>query len=290
MIWLIGEKGMLGRELAASLRRAGMPFLATGREVSILEEAALSDFARGKAIRWIVNCAAYTAVDQAEEDIERCTALNRDGPANLARLAQHIGASLLHLSTDHVFDGALKRPYREDDAVRPVNAYGRTKAEGERVALASCARTVIVRTAWLYGGVGPHFVTTMLSLMRERPSVAVVADQLGSPTWTGDLAAALLAILQREHPLYGIYHFTDSGETTRHGFAMEIKRLGLAYGLLDHDCEVRKLSTAQYPAKAKRPAYSVLSKEKIKAAYNVRVSDWKESLKRYIQNDLTQRH
>ena len=281
---------MLGRELSSALRRSGLPFLATGREVSIVDEAALSSFAENKAIRWIVNCAAYTAVDQAEEEIDRCAALNRDGPANLARLAQRIGASLLHLSTDHVFDGALTRPYTEDDAVRPVNVYGRTKAEGEEAALAACERTVIVRTAWLYGGDGPHFVTAMLSLMRERPSVGVVADQRGTPTWTRDLAAAILTILRQEEPQYGIYHFTDSGETTRHGFATEIKRLGLAYGLLAHDCEVRKLTTAQYPANAKRPAYSVLSKEKIMAVYGVQVPDWKISLERYILKDLTQRH
>ena len=286
MIWLIGNKGMLGTELSEALRGADLPFTGTDREVSILDEAALFAYAAGKDIRWIVNCAAYTAVDKAEDEREICAALNRDGPANIARVAERIGASLLHISTDYVFDGRGERPYAEDDPIGPTGVYGRTKAEGEAAAFGACPRTVVLRTAWLYGKHGPNFVATMLRLMKEKESIGVVADQRGTPTWARDLSAAIVAILRAAAPTYGIFHFTNAGETTWYDFALEIKRLGLATGLLARDCAVNALATAQYPTKAKRPAYSVLSKEKIKALYGAEPPDWKDSLARYFREDL----
>jgi dTDP-4-dehydrorhamnose reductase len=288
MIWLIGNKGMLGTELSEMFERKGLPFVGTDREVNILDEAALAAFAKGKAIRWIINCAAYTAVDKAEDEIELCTALNRDGPGNIARITERIGASFLHMSTDYVFGGDGYRPYKEDDPTGPTGVYGRTKADGETAAMTACTRTVIVRTAWLYGKHGQNFVATMLRLMKEKEAIGVVADQRGTPTWARDLAAAIVTILDSAEPHYGIYHFTNSGETVWHDFAMEIKRLGLAHGLLDRDCGIKALTTDQYPTKAKRPPYSVLSKEKIKAVYGVHVPDWKESLEKYFREDLTQ--
>ncbi len=282
MIWLVGNRGMLGTELSLLFEREGVEFVGTDREVSILDPAALEAFAAGKGISGIVNCAAYTAVDKAEDEPELCRALNVDGPANLARLAKNVGAWILHISTDYVFDGTGDRPYLESDPVAPTGVYGMTKADGERQVLENCAKSAVLRTAWLYGAHGPNFVATMLRLMKERPSIGVVADQKGTPTWAADLARAILAIARSGRKRYGVYHFTNSGETTWHGFATEIHRLGREYGIIERDCEVKPLRTDEYPTKARRPAYSVLSKEKIKADYAVEVPDWKRSLSEYF--------
>ena len=198
MIWVVGSRGMLGTELCRLFESEGVEHVGSDREVDILDPAALAVFAAGtdKAISWIVNCAAYTAVDKAEEEAELCQRLNVEGPRNLAGLAERIGAAILHISTDYVFDGNGSRPYREDDAVGPTGVYGKTKAEGEVAVREACRRAVIVRTAWLYGKDGPNFVYTMLRLMRQKDSIGVVADQLGTPTWARDLAGAILAILR----------------------------------------------------------------------------------------------
>ena len=290
VIWLIGNRGMLGTELSEALEGTSLPFVGTDREISILDEAALASFAEGKKIGWIVNCAAYTAVDKAEDEAGLCGALNVDGPANLARLATAIGASFLHISTDYVFDGNGTVPYDEANPVCPTGVYGRTKADGEEAALAACARTVVVRTAWLYGKHGPNFVATMLRLMKEKDVIGVVADQRGSPTWARDLSIAITDILRADKTVYGIFHFTDAGETTWHEFAVEIHRLGRKHGLLEKDCAVNALTTAQYPTKTRRPPYSVLSKEKIVKAYGVRIPDWQESLEAFIRESIPPRH
>jgi dTDP-4-dehydrorhamnose reductase len=287
MIWLVGNKGMLGTQLAELLSKEGLDFVGTDRELSILDLEALSAFASGKSLSWILNCAAYTAVDKAEEEDGLCRALNVDGPANLAVLANAIGARILHVSTDYVFDGSGSRPYREDDPVSPLGVYGRSKAEGEAAVRATCPEYLILRTAWLYGAHGPNFVRTMLRLMRERESVGVVADQHGSPTWAADLAEAILAILRAPEPRYGTYHFTDGGETSWHEFALEIERLGLEYGILARPCRVVALTSAEYPATAPRPAYSVLSTERIRSDYGLAIPDWRASLDRFLEGEAT---
>jgi len=285
MIWLIGNRGMLGTELSETFAAQNIDFVGTDREVSILDEGTLGAFAAGKKIGWIVNCAAYTNVDKAEDERDLAAALNVQGPANLARVAEAVGASLLHVSTDYVFDGNGTCPYREDDPVCPTGAYGRTKADGEQTALRECGQTVIVRTAWLYSKHRPNFVYTMLRLMKEKDSIGVVADQRGSPTWARDLSRAICAIVSARNPVYGIFHFTNGGETVWYEFAREIQALGLKNGLLEKDCEVRALTTAEYPTKTRRPPYSVLSKDKIRKAYGVAVPDWKESLSTFIQEE-----
>jgi dTDP-4-dehydrorhamnose reductase len=282
MIWLVGDKGMLGSDVARALQNSGFEFAGTDRELSILDPEALAAFASARKIDWIVNCAAYTAVDKAEDDIETCMRLNAEGPENLARLARSIGARMLHLSTDYVFDGKGARPYREDDPAAPVSVYGRSKAEGEARVRSVCAEHVILRTAWLYGLNGPNFVHTMLRLMRSRDRIGVVADQRGSPTWSSDLAAAILRIVTASSPSYGTYHFTDGGETTWYEFALAIRDLGFEAGVLERVCAVDPLTTAQYPTKARRPAYSVLSKDAIVRDYGVDIPDWRISLRRFI--------
>jgi dTDP-4-dehydrorhamnose reductase len=282
VIWLVGDKGMLGSDVAAALRDSGLEFAGTDRELSILDPEALASFASARKIDWIVNCAAYTAVDKAEEDFEAARRLNAEGPENLARLARSIGARIVHLSTDYVFNGRGERPYREDDPVDPINAYGRSKAEGEARLNSACPEFVILRTAWLYGVNGPNFVHTMLRLMRSREKIGVVADQRGSPTWSVDLAAAILRILASSSPRYGFYQYTDGGETTWYEFALAIRDIGLEAGVLERVCAVDPLTTDQYPTKARRPAYSVLSKDAIVRDYGVEIPDWRISLRRFI--------
>jgi dTDP-4-dehydrorhamnose reductase len=283
MIWLVGDKGMLGAELAETFTRKGLDFVGTGHEVDILDTAALADFVVGRDISWIVNCAAYTKVDRAEDEVETCRRLNAEGPANLARLAHSLGARLLHVSTDYVFDGSVERPRLEDEPVAPLGVYGRTKAEGEALVMAEAPDSVIIRTAWLYGRHGPNFVFTMLRLMRENEEVGVVADQRGSPTWARDLANAIVAILGSVSAPPGIYHFTDSGEASRWDFACEIERLGRECGLLGRPCRIKALTTEEYPSRAKRPAFSRLSTEKIEASFRLTPPEWKRSLAAFME-------
>ncbi len=290
MIWIIGNKGMLGQELSALLTAQGIEQVGTDREVSILDPEALASFANeaqreGRRLSAIVNCAAYTAVDKAEDEPERARALNAVGPEHIARLAQRLGARFLHISTDYVFDGRASRPYREDDPTGPTGVYGKTKEEGEKRVIAACPKAIILRTAWLYGRHGPNFVYTMLRLMRERTDLGVVADQRGTPTWAYDLAGAISTILRAAAPEPGIYHFTNEGETTWYAFACEIYRQARALGLLDHDVTIRPLTTDQYPTKATRPAYSVLSKEKIKRTFGLSIPDWRHSLMKFLGSD-----
>jgi dTDP-4-dehydrorhamnose reductase len=282
MIWIVGDKGMLGTELSREMSTAGVLHVGTDREVNILDTVALRDFARKHNPDWIVNCAAYTAVDKAEDEPELCYRLNVEGPANLGRIAADIGASILHLSTDYVFSGDAFKAYREDNPVNPTGVYGRTKAEGEAVLRATCSSAVVVRTAWLYGKYGANFVYTMLRLMRQRESIGVVADQHGSPTWTRNLARTILAIINAPEPCYSVYHYTDAGEITWYEFALAIHDEALKAGLLSRSCEVKALTTAEYPTKARRPAYSVLSKEKIGRDYNIVPLDWRASLVAFI--------
>jgi dTDP-4-dehydrorhamnose reductase len=284
MIWLVGDRGMLGTELSLLLGKQGLPFVGSDRDVDILDSGALEAFAAGRDIHWIVNCAAYTAVDKAEDEAQLCRSLNVDGPVNLARRASALGASIVHISTDYVFPGDGNRPYLEDDPVAPTGVYGRTKAEGEAGLMAACPRALVLRTAWLYGRHGPNFVSTMLRLMKEREEIGVVADQLGSPTWAADLARAIVVILLEAFPRYGIYHFTNAGEISWYDFALEIHRLGREFGLLERDCRVKPLTTNQYPTKARRPAYSVLSKDKIVRDYGLAIPGWRESLRRYFES------
>lgn len=282
MVWLAGNKGMLGKELAGCLADAGIGFYGTDRECDITDPRAVGAVMAEHKPEWIVNCAAYTAVDKAEDERELAMRLNAEGPFVLATVAERNRARLIHISTDYVFSGEGSRPWTEDDPVGPVGMYGLTKAEGERLVAAACPRHFILRTAWLYGEHGNNFVRTMLSLMESRESVGVVADQRGTPTWARDLARAIVKIIRDASTEYGIYHYTNEGETSWHEFALEIQELGLKYGLLSRRIPVAPLRTDEYPTRTKRPAWSVLSKEKIRQKLSVLTPDWKSSLDAYL--------
>jgi len=288
MIWLIGNKGMLGTELSLLLEKAGLPFVGTDRELDITNLPALEDFTQKQSlpIDWIINCAAYTAVDKAEDDRENCRLINADGAGNIAAAARKIDAGLIHISTDYVFNGLGKRPYTEEDPTDPIGVYGLTKRDGETRVLEENAKSFIIRTAWLYGRHGNNFVHTMIKLMNERSEVKVVNDQWGSPTWAFDLAATVLVVIKAvdsgKNIPFGIYHYTNEGNITWFDFAAEIYRQGRELGRINNDCAVKPCSSAEYPARVKRPAYSALDKAKIKAALGINIPAWDESLRKFL--------
>jgi dTDP-4-dehydrorhamnose reductase len=279
---------MLGAELSRLLTQAEIPFTGTDHDVDITDLGAVRSFANGlhakTPLAWVINCAAYTAVDAAEDNVEVCRRLNTDGPANIATVCAKTGARLIHVSTDYVFNGKGSRPYTEEDAADPIGVYGLTKREGEQFALQNNDRTYIIRTAWMYGLYGKNFVTTMLKLMNERDTVTVVDDQRGSPTWARDLALAMYGIIGKNKVggaiPYGIYHYTDEGNISWYDFAREIYRLGRELGIITKDCEVKPCTSAEFPSKVTRPAYSVLDKAKINKALSV--PSWTESLQSFL--------
>jgi dTDP-4-dehydrorhamnose reductase len=284
VIWLVGSLGMLGSEVAARMDTAGWEFAKSDRDVDISSIEAIRSFARGKDIKWIVNCAAYTAVDKAESEPELAARLNVAGPRNLGVLAREVGAGIVHLSTDYVFSGEETRPYREEDPSGPTGVYGPTKAEGEAALQEECDRSIILRTAWLYGKQGSNFVYTILRLMREKEEVGIVADQRGSPTWAADLARTIVYVLMASSPRFGVYHFAGLGETSWFEFARSIQELGRKTGILERECRLRPLTTSEYPTAARRPAYSVLSTDKIARDYGIRARPWRESLQDFFQD------
>jgi dTDP-4-dehydrorhamnose reductase len=284
---------MLGTELSLLLKKKEVPHTGTDREVDITDSAALAAFAEkqavaGQPVTWIINCAAYTAVDKAEDDTDTCRRLNTDGPGNIAETAKKIGARLIHFSTDYVFDGKGDQPHKEDDPTAPIGVYGLTKRDGERRLLAANDASWIIRTAWLYGKHGNNFVHTMLRLMKERDSVSVVNDQRGSPTWAYDLAdtvTLLIVAVEGGKPVPpGIYHYTNEGNITWFEFAQQIYVQGKKIGLLTKDCAVKPCTSAEFPAKVKRPAYSVLDKSRIKAALGIEIPAWDASLEQYLRS------
>ena len=236
----------------------------------------------------IINCAAYTAVDACETNQDIAFKVNTIGPRNLAIAAQKAEAKIIHISTDYVFDGTGDSPRTEDMEIAPIGVYGITKADGEKSVSENAEKYYILRTAWLYGWAGKNFVYTMLRAMNKNPAVKVVADQKGTPTFAGDLADVILKIISKENPIpYGIYHVTDLGETTWWDFTKEIKKQGIDAGYLQNkDCVVNSCTTEEYPTPAKRPAYSVLSQDKIQQALGITLPQWQESLSVFLKSDM----
>ncbi|MET4107913.1 dTDP-4-dehydrorhamnose reductase [Hymenobacter sp. UYP22] len=222
---------------------------------------------------YIINCAAYTAVDKAEDEVEIARKVNRDGVENLARLCGEFNTKLLHVSTDFVFAGTGNQPLTETDAAEPISVYGLTKLEGEQVIPPHTSQYFILRTSWLYSEYANNFVKTMLRFGKEREEMRVIWDQLGTPTYAIDLAGALLHIIQTGNTAYGIYHYSNEGVTSWYDFAVAIFELG---GLSTRTVPIR---TAEYPTKATRPSFSVMDKTKAKSALGLAIPHWRESLK-----------
>lgn len=277
-ILITGANGQLGNEMRVlSVAYPEYTYFFTDvAELNICDKQAVLDFVKANDIHVIVNCAAYTAVDKAEENVELCTMLNADAVSYLAEAAEANQAEFIQISTDYVFDGTAHVPYKETEPTCPNSVYGSTKLAGERNALTRCSRAMIIRTAWLYSTFGNNFVKTMIGLGKERESLGVIFDQVGTPTYARDLASAIfVAIRQGVEP--GIYHFSNEGVCSWYDFTKAIHRLA---GITA--CRVNPLHTEEYPTLAKRPHYSVLDKTKIKNTYHIEIPHWMDSLQSCI--------
>jgi dTDP-4-dehydrorhamnose reductase len=288
-ILVIGGSGQLARALARIGAVGQRPIVCRGRPAADLADASsLSRVFDDVSPFAVVNAGAYTGVDQAEDERELAFAVNGAGPQVLARLCRERSLPLIHISTDYVFDGAKREPYVETDAIAPLGAYGASKAAGEEAIRSECPHHLILRTSWLYSLDGRNFLTTMLRLGASRDELAIVDDQLGSPTWAHDVAAAVAAILRRldadgADATWGTYHVADEGVTTWFGFASEIFRLAAARGAKVP--RVRPITAAEYPTRAVRPRYSVLDTAKLCARFDITMPKWQESLARCLARD-----
>ena len=286
MIWLIGNKGMLGNDVEKLLKERGFNYWASDKEVDISDYKVLEKFGKDKKIKWVINCAGYTKVDKAEEEIDEAFRINKDGVRNIALFSNKRQIRLIHISSDYVFDGRQERTvtYSEDDKMNPINIYGKSKLAGEKEIKNILEKYFIIRTAWLYGLHGNNFVYTMLRLFKEKDLIKVVEDQWGSPTYTVDLAGAILKIIENNSVSYGIYHFTNEGMTNWYGFARTIYKKAKRLGLIEYSkkVEIQPIKTEDYLTAARRPRYSVLSKEKIKREFNLKIRDWDKALEDFL--------
>lgn len=283
-ILITGCNGQLGNEmqLLEKVNPQHQYFNTDVAQLDITNPKAIEEFVNNNAIDIIVNCAAFTAVDKAESSQELCHLLNAKAPEYLAAAVAKRGGYLVQVSTDYVFDGTNHTPYTEDEATCPNSVYGSTKLEGEKLAMAACANTMIIRTAWLYSTFGNNFVKTMIRLGQEKPELGVIFDQIGTPTYAGDLAAAIMAAIN--HGIVpGIYHFSNEGVISWYDFTKAIHRIA---GITS--CHVKPLHTTEYPTPAARPHYSVLDKTKIKQTYGIEIPYWEESLEKCVAKLLAQ--
>ena len=273
-ILITGCNGQLGNEMQLLEKENPQHtyFNTDVAELDITDQKAIEKFISENAIDGIVNCAAYTAVDKAEENQDLCMKLNATAPDYLAQAIEKRGGWMIQISTDYVFDGTNHKPYTEADSVCPNSTYGRTKLAGEQAVMAGCKKSMIIRTAWLYSTFGNNFVKTMIRLGKEKPELGVIFDQIGTPTYARDLAVAIFAAIN-QGIVPGIYHFSNEGVISWYDFTKAIHRIA---GITT--CRVRPLHTEEYPTPANRPHYSVLDKTKIKQTYGIEIPYWEESL------------
>ena len=278
-ILLTGCNGQLGNEIQLLEKDYGQHrfFNTDVAELDITNQLAVADFVGRNGIDGIINCAAYTAVDKAEDNKELCTTLNTVAPAYLAAAVEKRGGWIVQVSTDYVFNGKAHKPYVETDTPSPDSVYGSTKLAGELGVQKFCKRAMVIRTAWLYSTFGNNFVKTMIRLGKEREELGVVFDQIGTPTYAGDLAKAIMTAVEKGIKP-GVYHFSNEGVTSWYDFTKEIHRIA---GITT--CKVRPIHTSEYPTPANRPHFSVLDKTKIKETYDMEIPYWEESLQKCIE-------
>ena len=278
-VLVTGGNGQLGSEIKrnSGAHENNLRFFFTDvDQLDISNIDSVDRFVEENNIKYIINCAAYTAVDRAEDDVDLCYKINRDAVKNLGIVANKYAAKVIHVSTDYVFDGTKNTPYVESDPTSPKSVYGQSKQEGEQVLLEVCPESVIIRTAWLYSIYGNNFVKTMMRLGFERSELNVVADQTGTPTNAKDLAQAILQIIDFSEAndfVAGIYHYSNIGVTTWYDFT---KAIHAEAGITT--CKVGAITTAEYPTRASRPQYSVLDKSKIIKTFGLLIPDWEDSL------------
>ena len=283
-VLITGSNGQLGseiRELAANYSKLDLVFR-NSHELDICSFEALQDFIIDHKINVVINCAAYTAVDKAEEDDEIAEQVNSIGVSNLVNALDKVNGKLIHISTDYVFDGNHFLPYKESDSVSPIGVYGETKRAGELAGINTDIDSIVIRTSWLYSSYGNNFVKTMLRLSKEREELGVIFDQVGTPTYARDLAKACLDILayNKEANINSngnLYHYSNEGVASWYDFAISIMELG------GENCKVKPIQTKDYPTLAKRPHYSVLNKSKIKTDFKIEIPYWRDSLKDCIE-------
>ena len=277
-ILVTGAHGQLGNEIQ---QIAGdfplFDFIFTDIDsLDLCDKQAITNFIAANNIHFIINCAAYTAVDKAEEEAALCYSINKDAVRYLGEAAAAQQVKLIHISTDYVFDGTNHTPYTETEAICPQSTYGKSKAEGEKALMSVCPEAIIIRTSWLYSGYGNNFVKTMIKLGQERDTLGVIFDQIGTPTYAADLAKAIMQIISGDKWQKGIYHFSNEGVASWYDFTKAIHELhGIA-------CLVRPIETKDFPSKTPRPAYSVLNKNKIKSTFSLEIPYWRDGLKRCI--------
>ncbi|MDY0084621.1 MAG: dTDP-4-dehydrorhamnose reductase [Bacteroidales bacterium] len=280
-ILITGSNGQLGKEFQkiAQTDRKHVWYFTDMDELDITNPTQLKHYLNAENIEVCINCAAYTAVDKAEDDAEKAQMLNAQAPAFLAEACKSANTLLIHISTDYVFSGKHYKPYTEDHPVAPASTYAQGKADGERNIMLSGANYMIIRTSWLYSKNGNNFVKTMIRLGKEKESINVVADQIGSPTYAFDLAATILLMVenQDENSVNQIYHFSNEGAISWYDFAMAIMELEKL------DCKVNPIESKDYPVKTVRPFYSVMNKAKIKSTFNITVPYWRNSLKKCLE-------
>jgi len=277
-ILVLGASGQLGSCLKKVGSVRGLDGLVFPEEAvsNILDKEALELLFDLEKPGFVINCAAYTAVDRAEDDIELCRKVNRDGPGIVAKLCQATGATLIHVSTDFVFEGNTVDLAKETDVANPINIYGLTKLEGEQVVAEHLAAHYIIRTSWLYSEFGNNFVKTMLKLGADRDELGVIVDQVGTPTYAIDLAGAILDIIASGKTGYGIYHYSNEGVTSWYDFAKGI------FDISKTDVKVSPIPTSAYPTRAIRPKFSVMDKTKYKTTFSTTIPYWRDSLEKCI--------
>ena len=284
-ILVTGSNGQLGKEIQKFAGSWDYRFFYTDiEELDLRDRKGVINFFNQNKINVCINCAAYTAVDKAESEIELAMDINASTVKNLALSCSEQNAILVHISTDYVFDGLNSVPYLEGDSPKPVNVYGRSKLEGELMAGKIHDKSIIIRTSWLYSMHGVNFLKTMLRLGREKKNLEVVFDQIGSPTYAGDLAQIILQLIKvilddQFNPSYfGTYHYTNEGIASWYDFAHEIFRI------LNIPVDIEPVNSSRFPTPAKRPSYSVLNKSKIKSTFNITIPHWKDSLSKCLEN------
>lgn len=279
-ILITGANGQLGSEIKKIHDQYSQHrfFFTDVEELDITNDTQVSDYLTTHQIEVVINCAAYTAVDKAEEDEANAKLLNGSAPEILANAVKEKGGKLIHVSTDYVFNGKTYIPYKEDDETSPETSYGRTKLTGEKRIIEQNTDAFIVRTAWLYSEYGKNFVKTMLRLGREKNDIGVIFDQVGSPTYALDLAETLLKLVDRRTKGTTLYHYSNEGVCSWYDLAVEIMNHK------NYDCRVNALGTHEYPTPAKRPPYSVLDKSKIKQELSIDIPHWRESLIKCLDN------
>ncbi len=284
-IVVTGAEGQLGNELKRVFKDRGFTdtVFIDRQELDLTDENAVRSFILSGDFTHIINCAAYTAVDRAEDEKAECRAVNQIAVESLARIAEEGDIRVLHISTDYVFDGNTNRPYTEVDKPAPLSVYGSTKRKGETALMGLAPESIIIRTGWLYSPHGKNFVKTMLNLGKSGTAPAVVVDQIGTPTYAGDLAEAIASIVLSRAWIPGIYHYSDEGVASWYDFAVAIFEES---GMAELARNIKPIPTSDYPTAAARPQYSVLDKQKIKATYGLHIPQWRSSLRRCLSELL----